>query len=136
MDDRQAFKFGFMAHCIEQGLTTPAEMIGAVKEASATLEKQSGFGDFVGGAGKFLGGVGGSALSWGIPLALAAPPLIGAGIGSMAAKAQDVDDYDVDDAKNQEVIDTYSREAARLRRQGLVRRHGLNAPQRQSRAMF
>ena len=139
MNDRQAFKFGFMSHCIERGLTTPAEMLTAVKSASAELEKKSGVSDLgmmAGQVAKGLGNVGSTALSWGIPLALAAPPILGAVGGSLAAKANDTDDFDVNDAKDQEVIDTYRQQAAKLRRQGLIRRHGLSAATTSGRPMF
>jgi len=126
MDDRQAFKFGFMLKCIDNGLTTPGEMLTAVKQAEAALDapvKQAeGPMSMLGSAWNGATGLANTALSWGIPLALAAPPLLGAGIGHLAAKAQDISDQDVDEAKNNELIEAYGREAARSRREGVIRR--------------
>lgn len=148
MNDRESFKFNFMARCIDNGLTTPAEMLTAVKQASASLEKKSdegGIGEYLTlgalghglkGIGEGVGHIGSTMLSWGIPLALAAPPVAGAVAGHLMAKSQDVDDFDVDDAKNEELIDTYGREAAKLRRQGLIRRHLASAPRNAGRPMF
>lgn len=117
MDDRQHFKAAFIARCIDAGFTTPEQITALVKSA---MEKQaipviSQALDL----GKSLISTG---ASWAVPLALAGPPLAGAAAGHLAAKATDVDDFDVDEAKRQEVIDEYRRQTARLKREGLVRR--------------
>ena len=124
MDARMAFKQGFISHCIEQGLTTAPEM-------SAQLEKlANGVSPLV-----FTGveslkelwdstkGVLGTGLSWGVPLALAAPPVAGAVAGTMASRATDVGDFDVAEAKQQEIVDEYRRQAARAKRQGALHRY-------------
>jgi hypothetical protein len=146
MDDRQAFKFGFMKRCIEAGLTTPVEMLKQAQDVLATVEKQGGesgllsylglsaAGEAAKGGLEALGHVGSTALGWGVPLALATPPILGGVAGTLAAKAQDIDETDVDEAKNREVLDTYHREADRLRRQGLMRRRSQVGPS--SRPMF
>ena len=119
MDAREAFKFGFLARCIDAGYTTPAEIHQAIKTAMVKSAGGLGLGDVA----KGIGELGSSALGWGIPLALAAPPVAGYMAGNLAAKATDVDDYDTDEAKRQELVDEYKRQAARTRRQGLVRKY-------------
>jgi hypothetical protein len=120
MDARESFKFGFIARCIDAGLTTPAQIAGAAKQAAAAVEKQALFGlDHIPYAGNALDTVG----TLGATALLAGPPLVGAALGGLASKATDVGDYDVDEAKSDEVIDEYHRQADRLRREGMLRRH-------------
>ena len=117
MNAREAFKFGFVSRCVEQGLTTPEQMLAACETG---FGKSAAFDPF-----KLLGAVGdtvGSAASWLIPAAIAAPPIAGYGLGRLAAKATDADDFDTDEAKRQELIDEYHTQAARARRQALVRK--------------
>lgn len=133
MTPRQSFKQGFIASCIERGITTPEAICAAAKTA---LDKQAsafgiglgleGLGEVVGHAGSALGAV----ASYGIPALLAGPPIVGAIGGALAAKGGDVDDYDVQEAKSREVNDAYLREAARLRREGQIRRQSQGAPAR------
>lgn len=110
---REAFKVGFIARCVEHGMTTD-QMLGAVKSA---MDKLALFGA-VGDAAKELTRLVGSV---GVPLALAAPPVIGGLAGAGLAKATDVSDKDVSDIKDREVIDTYRTEAAKVRRQQAIR---------------
>ncbi len=118
---KQAFVVGFMRRCIDDGLSA-AEMEGRVKQAEdllagalkSALDKGAGLlGDVVGAAG----GVASTAL----PLALAAPPLLGGLAGYTAARMGDIDDTDVDDVRQQELKDTYKLEAEKLRRQKAFR---------------
>ena len=114
---REAFKVAFLARCIEDGLT-PDEMLSQVKQAQ---EKFAALGNF---AGKVLNvgkGVLKAGIGWGVPIVLAAPPIIGGIGGAALAKATDIDDRDVADIKDQEVIDEYRRQTERLRRQRAVR---------------
>lgn len=112
MDARQAFKQGFIAHCIELGYTTPAQICDVVKQA---LDKRAFFGE---NALSSLAGVG----KLGLGLAAVAPPIVGGIVGNLAAKATDISDYDVEEAKQQEVIDEYKRQSERMRRSGQLRR--------------
>jgi len=116
MDARTAFKQGFIAHCIELGHTDPAAIRDIVKQAFVT-EAVNKVTNFATGAGKL-----------GLGLALAAPPIVGGVAGHLAAKATDVSDYDVEEAKKQEVIDEYRRQAERMRRSGLLRRYTAGGP--------
>jgi hypothetical protein len=110
---REAFKVGFMARCVEHGMNTE-QMLGAVKTAMDKLALLGVIGD----AGKELLRLGGSV---GVPLALAAPPILGGIAGAGLAKVTDVSDKDVSDIKDREVIDTYRTEAAKVRRQQAIR---------------
>lgn len=128
MDARSAFKFAFISHCIDLGHTTPESMLGALKSAidrRATKQADFGLGALglgLGEAVKGLGEVGGKVLEFGLPIAAVAPAAAGVLGGTLAAKATDTSDYDVDQAKNQEVVDEYRRQADRLRREGALRR--------------
>lgn len=117
LDSRDSFKVAFLARCVEDNLT-PEQMLVRIKEAQEKIA-------FVGNAlGKLVDvgrGVVDAGLGWGIPLALAAPPFIGAVSGAALAKGTDIDDRDVADIKDQEVIDEYQRQSALLRRQRAAR---------------
>lgn len=107
---REAFKVGFLARCAEEGLS-PAQIQDRVKLAR---DKFAGVLDSLGHAA-------GSVFSTGAPLALIAPPALGAIAGYGLSRATDIDDTDVDEIKNNELLDTYANETAKLRRQKAVR---------------
>lgn len=110
LTSREAFKVGFLARCAEEGLSAD-QIADRVKAAGDK------FASFLGG----LGSAAGSVLSTGIPLALAAPIALGGVAGYGLSRATDIDDTDVDEIKNNELLDTYSAETAKLRRQQAVR---------------
>jgi hypothetical protein len=117
LSPRDAFKVNFLARCVEAGMG-PADIELAVKRASFA-------GAAAGSAGRLLGGalrIGGNlATGVGLPLALAAPPVIG-GLGGYAlARATDVDDTDLDEVKDREVMDEYRRQLDALARQRAAR---------------
>lgn len=114
---REAFKVGFLARCAEDGLSLP-ESLEAVKTAT---EKLAFLGSLVGGAMDMGKSVIGTGMHYGVPLALAAPPALGALAGAGLAKATDIDDEDVNEIKDREVLNAYKNETARLRRQKAVR---------------
>jgi len=114
LSPREAFKTGFLARCAELGLGH-AQMLAAAKEAA---DKVAGLFDAISGLGKTVANVGTGTV---LPLALAAPPIIGGLAGLGLAKATDIGDEDVKAVKDQEVIDTYRTEAEKLRRQRLIR---------------
>ncbi len=97
-------------------------MLGAVKQAQDLLEKRSGI---VGtGLSKLFDvgkGLGGAALGYGIPAAIAAPPVLGGLAGYGLARAGDISDQDVAAIKDQEVMDEYHRQTERLKRQKAMR---------------
>jgi len=111
---REAFKVGFVARCVEHGMTAQ-QMAGAVKAAMDKLALFGAVGDAATALTQLVGSVG-------VPLALAAPPILGGIAGAGLAKATDVTDKDVADIKDREVIDTYRTEAAKVRRQQAIRR--------------
>ncbi len=107
---REAFKVGFLARCAEEGLT--ADQIQARVKYAA--DKFAGFMDGLGSAA-------GSVMSTGIPLAGLAPIALGGVAGYGLSRMTDIDDTDVDEIKNNELLDTYAQETAKLRRQKAVR---------------
>jgi hypothetical protein len=100
MSPRQAFKFGFLLRCIEDGCT-PED----IREKVASLATRTKTASFWGSL-KTLG-LGAGAL------ALAAPPIAGGLAGYGLAKATDIDDTDVEEAKNQELIQELQRQTDR-----------------------
>lgn len=128
MDGRQAFKVAFLARCVHEGLK-PDEVLQRVKqqrEKIAVLGELVGFGTNALGKGvDALSRLGSTALSWGIPLAVAAPPVAGALAGYSVAKAQDIDDTDVDELKRQELIRELKMRADSLDRHREARQHRL-----------
>ena len=123
LTQREAFKFAFMARCIEEGITDPAEM---QKVAAATIYKLQGTQKqaIIDIPGKVIDTAkdwGGKLLSLGIPLALAAPPILGAGAGYAMSRATDIDDHDVEEVKRQELIDELRRQSAKAKRNQAAR---------------
>lgn len=114
----QSFKAGFIAACVEQGLSLP-QAHSAVKRASALLEKKAIINSLTNIVKPLLSG----AMNVGVPLALAAPPIIGGTAGFAAAKLTDVDDTDIQEVKKQEIIDSLKRQAAKLQRAVEIRNY-------------
>jgi hypothetical protein len=110
MTDREAFKVGFMANCIDAGLTTPEEMLGALEKSALSLPGEKLITDTLGTAAKWL-----------IPAAIAGPPIAGYALGRLAGNATDIDETDTDDVKRQELISEYKRQAALLRQRSRSR---------------
>jgi len=112
LDARQAFKAAFISRCIEEGHTTPEQILGQVKQAQ---EKQGGVYDVGKDIWSGAKGVAGTASKFLIPLALAGPPILGGTAGYMAGRAGDIDDTDVAEAKNREILEELRRQTERLR---------------------
>lgn len=109
---REAFKFGFLARCVEDGLS-PAQVV----EKAAAVFIHDPFGaaeDAAKSTAKLMMGVG-------VPLALAAPPVLGGLAGFGLSRATDVNQRDVDEVKNDELTDEYRRQADLLRRTQALR---------------
>jgi len=123
LSSRDAFKVGFLSRCVEEGLTLE-EAHERVKEA---MDKMGGIvGDITSIPVKALEAgkaVAAPLLSYGLPLAIAAPPILGGVAGYGLAKATDVDDQDPEEVKKQEVADEYRRQTARLLRQRAMREY-------------
>lgn len=117
---RDAFKAGFLERCAANGLTADQ-----IQSAAKTAEdKLAGLVDSaLKGAGKAVGGLASGAVGYGVPLALAAPPVLGGVAGYALAKATDIDDTDIDAIKADEVIAEYRRQAERMNRQRIVRNY-------------
>jgi hypothetical protein len=114
MHPREAFKIGFLARCVEQGLS-PEDTRALAKSASDCFEKAgfSGFKDVLDTAK----GIGYPALA----AAAAAPIALGGGAAYFANKATDTDATDIEEIKQKELVDTYRRMADQLRRQRKMR---------------
>jgi hypothetical protein len=120
LSPKEMFKVAFLARCVHDGLS-PEQMLSRVKLATDMLEKRAFIGGLLGSAAGAVGGAAKGIAGYGIPLALAAPPILGGLAGYGLAKATDVDDTDVDAIKNQELVEEYRRQAERLKRQKSVR---------------
>ena len=124
---KEAFKIGFLSRCVEDGLSLE-QAHDRVKMATDLLQKQAGVGEVIsktlelpGKALDMAKPVLGAGLNWGIPLALAAPPILGGVAGYTLGKMGDVDDTDVDEIKKRELIESYKRHANALKRAKKVR---------------
>ena len=60
--------------------------------------------------------------NYAIPMLAAGPPIVGGILGGMAGKMTDIDDVDVEEAKNQEVLEELRRQTSRLRHQQTANR--------------
>lgn len=129
LDERQAFKIGFLRKCADAGLTIE-ETHAVVKQATAMV-KQSAVDmlpDILQKPYEALVGAGGHALKnvadYGMTGALLGPAVLGAGLGYGAGAMGDVDDTDVKALKQQELIDEYHRQVELMtaKRRGVFKR--------------
>tara|TARA_R110000751_G_scaffold62759_4_gene129716 strand:- start:416 stop:781 length:366 start_codon:yes stop_codon:yes gene_type:complete len=107
MEPREAFKIGFMARCVEEGLSHEKTAELMEKAADSTL---SGIID----AAK-------SAIYPAVGLALAAPPTLGGLTAYFKNKTLDSDTDEVEEIKQKEMADSYRRMADQLRRSKALR---------------
>lgn len=132
---QEAFKIGFLARCVEEGLS-PEQTHNLAKQAADCFNKQAEgsslipFGSFISNPFKATTDTAKSTIDLAkstVPLAmmaLAAPPAIGGLAAYMSNKATDVDDAAaVEDVKKQELIDTYRRMAQQLNRKQQLRQY-------------
>lgn len=103
MTDKEAFKFGFLLRCAQEGLT-PEETRQRIEKTAAL--KRADFDPLAA-----MRSVGKGALL----TALVAPPAVGALGGYALATAHD-DNYDVDEAKKEEELAEYYRAIDQLGR--------------------
>lgn len=113
---REAFKVGFLKRCAFDGLS-PEQTAQSVKMAA---EKLSFIGGLLDKGWDVAKGVGNAALSYGVPLALAAPPVAGGLAGYGLAKATDWDDTDIQDVQDGEILDELRRHTEDLKRRRQV----------------
>lgn len=109
MHPREAFKLGFLARCVEAGLTP---------EATRNLIKSAG-DCFTKGAASWGKELFDAAKDVTLPTALmaaAAPVALGGGAAYFANQATDTDATDIEEIKQQELLDTYRRMSAQLQR--------------------
>jgi len=136
MQPREAFKLGFLARCVEEGLS-PQQTCALAKTAAACLEKQSdgemaptlsgwitrNFTDPIKSTAettKSVADAGRSLLPW-LGAAAAAPPVLGGLTAYLKNKATDRGEDLVEETKQQELTDTYRRMADQLRRSRQLR---------------
>lgn len=138
MDARQAFKAAFLARCVHDNVG-PDDALRRVKlqqeKVAVAMDVLRGITSLAGKGVDAVSRLGSTALGWGIPLAIAAPPTAGAIAGYGIAKAQDIDDTDVDELKRQELIRELRLRADSLERHREARQHRL-ATLGSSRAML
>lgn len=111
LDERQQFKAAFIMRCIENGYTTPEEIVGKVKEAREKVAIVPGLGR----AASTVAGLG----TLGIGGALLAPPALGWLAGNQIGQTKNLNDIDADEVKRQELIDELRKQTERLRRRKL-----------------
>ena len=107
MTPREAFKIGFMARCVEEGLST--------EKTAALMEKagESWLGSLLEGGKSVMYPLG--------ALALATPPAIGGLAAYFNNKATDTDADAVEEIKQKELIDSYGRMAEQLKQRKRLR---------------
>ena len=118
----EAYKVGFLARCVEADMS-PDQMLSLVKQAQEKVAFLSGLLDRATDVAK---GVGSAGVGYGIPLALAAPPVLGGLAGYGLERATDIDDTDIEDIKDKEVLEEYQRQTAKLLRDRQVRDYQAN----------
>ncbi len=133
MDPRDAFKFGFMARCVELGLdgedtsqlAKQAEDLlvkeGAAGLGSAALSILSGLGSAAGSGIQTVGRVISDNALPALAITAATPPTVGALAAYLKNRATDTDTVETGEVKQQELADTYRRAADRLRRANQAR---------------
>ena len=143
---RDSFKVGFLSRCVEEGIA-PEDIGSVVEKTAATLDKAvealakstkdapvakaAGVlsdvmrvpGALIDTISRVAAPVVGAATGYGIPLALLAPPALGAGAGYMAARAGDVSDEDVEAIRVKELINEYRLQADKAERDNRVRKY-------------
>jgi len=116
LNDREAFKAGFLKHCADEGLSLP-ESLALVKQASSELEKMSFLGldgtigkivDIARDLTKTVG-------SYAVPMALLGPPAVGVGAAATYAAATDTDETDVANTRKKELAEVYREQAKKIR---------------------
>ena len=123
---RQAFKFGFLARCVEAGMEMD-EIRKHAKEATDKLAVELPGEKLV---STMAGTVTGKLLDFAsaaivptIALGAVAPPILGGVGGYGLARLTGVDEQDVENLKAREEVEAYRQEAENLRRLRTIRRY-------------
>ena len=114
MQPREAFRIGFLARCVEEGLS-PEDTRRLAKSAAPLFTKE---------AVVTLRGLVEAAKGVGYPTlaaAATAPPAIGGLTAYLNNSAQDVDATDIDEIKQRELAQIYRRMSEQLRRKQQLR---------------
>ena len=114
MQPREAFRIGFLARCVEEGLS-PEDTRRLTKSAASLFTKE---------AVVTLRGLVEAAKGVGYPTLAAAaiaPPAIGGLTAYLNNSAQDVDATDIDEIKQRELAQIYRRMSEQLRRKQQLR---------------
>jgi DNA helicase TIP49 (TBP-interacting protein) len=129
MQPHEAFKLGFLSRCVEEGLS-PQQTNVLAKSAAEMLTKQAFVREAIGqvtGTVKDTADAGKSVVEFGKSMWPLAALAVGvpAGAGALTAylqnSATDSDSSDVEDAKRQELLDTYRRMTEQMNRQQKLR---------------
>lgn len=104
LNDREAFKAGFLKRCADQGLSHE-ETLAAVKQANVEMEKGA----------DWLTDLLGKAYGIATPALLAGPPALGVGGAYLYSRATDTDDTDVQAVSKKELAELYRAQAKRIR---------------------
>lgn len=111
----EAFKVGFLARCVEDRLS-PAQIQVSAEKAAALMTKSASITGLLSSALAAGGGAAKTMLGYGLPIALAAPPIAGGVLGYGLARSTDIDDTDIGEIKDREVIDELRRQTETLNR--------------------
>lgn len=118
---REAFKYGFLGRCVEEGMSLPE----AHQQVKLAIDKMAGLSFMIEkpmGAGvDAVKGLGKAVWSAGIPAALAIPPVLGGLAGYGLARATDINDKDEKEVKSDELKDEYARQTELLLRTKALR---------------
>jgi len=115
MQPREAFRIGFLARCVEEGLSP--EDTRRLTKSAASLFIKAGFPVTLRGLVEAAKGVGYPTLA----AAATAPPAIGGLTAYLNNSAQDVDATDIDEIKQRELAQIYRRMSEQLRRKQQLR---------------
>jgi enoyl-CoA hydratase/carnithine racemase len=122
MTANEAFKLGFLTRCVEEGMT-PEQIHTLTKRAFSSVTQN------VTDAAKAPFDISASALSTGqkalpyLAAAMAIPPSVGGLMAYLKNHATDRGDDLVEEAKQQELTDTYQRMAEQLQRAQQMRKY-------------
>ena len=124
LSPRDQFKVAFLEKCAEEGLT-PDEILEKVKTAQSRVKhaEDSIFKTLMGLGGSTLTGAGTALQNVGLPLALMAPPVVGALGGRALAKLQEPTDDTVKDIQHEELMSEYRRQIKQLEREKNLRQY-------------
>jgi len=116
MQPREAFRIGFLARCVEEGLS-PEDTRRLAKSAASLFTKEADSPVTLRGLVEAAKGVGYPTLA----AAAIAPPAIGGLTAYLNNSAQDVDATDIDEIKQRELAQIYRRMSEQLRRKQQLR---------------